>query len=242
MFGTIIGSFLNVVGLRFRSGLTLGGRSACHSCSKTLRWWELVPVVSFLLLRGRCSECKSRISIQYPLIELWTGVLFASLFSIYGVSIYYLLSTLIFCLYTVILIYDARHKIIPDSLVFTAIAFALAFRLLSGGEALDYLIGPILFSFFALLWLYSGGRWVGFGDAKLYLSVGLLLGGYLALSSFALAFWIGTLVTLPVALYEMLSKRKGLTIKREIPFAPFIIIGAWVALYFDLDIFHVLSF
>ena len=69
IFGTILGSFLNVVILRHNSGMTTGGRSMCFSCGKTLHWHELLPVVSYVMLRGKCSQCKSGISLQYPVVE-----------------------------------------------------------------------------------------------------------------------------------------------------------------------------
>lgn len=238
VFGAIVGSFLNVVGLRYRSGMGLGGRSACASCATTLRWWELLPVASFFILRGRCATCSSRISWQYPIVEIWTGILFVSLYQVFGLSIFYLLSTLIFCIYTVITIYDLRHKIIPDPLVFLTILLALIFRYISGGGALDWAIGPALFALFGFGWWVSKGRALGFGDAKLALSVGLFLGGALGLSAIAMAFWIGTVVTLPL----VLLKAKNVTIKSEIPFAPFLVAGAWASLLFNLDIFNVLSF
>lgn len=232
VLGAIVGSFLNVVGLRYRSGLSLGGRSSCASCSKTLSWWELLPVVSFFLLRGRCSSCKSKISWQYPLTEAWTGVVFVTLQPIYWP---------VFCLFTVILIYDFRHKIIPDPFVWSSVVLALVARFILGGGALDWLVGPVLGGLFALGWIISKGRALGLGDAKLALSVGLLLGGAQGLSAMALAFWIGTAVTLPFVFFGSILGPKKLTIKSEIPFAPFMIIGAWASLAFELDIFHVLS-
>jgi prepilin signal peptidase PulO-like enzyme (type II secretory pathway) len=229
VFGAIIGSFLNVIGLRWRSGIGFGGRSHCPACGKTLQWWELLPIVSFLILRGRCSSCGTKISWQYPLIEIWTGIIFVTLPP---------WAWPVFCIYAVILIYDLRHKIIPDTLVYAAILLSLALRAFYlGGTLLDWLVGPIIFALFALGWLISRGRALGFGDAKLVLSIGLLLGAPMALSALALAFWIGTAVTLPLVLF----KQKSLTIKSEIPFAPFLIIGAWASLCFGLDIFHVLS-
>src|SRR3989344_8920564 len=116
LFGAVVGSFLNVVGLRWNSGLSLGGRSSCATCSITLRWWELLPIVSFLALRGRCARCHSKISRQYPIVELWTGLIFATVPVI-------LLP--VFCIYIVITIYDLRHKIIPDSLVYASIVLSL---------------------------------------------------------------------------------------------------------------------
>lgn len=225
-----------MVGLRFRSGLTLGGRSFCPTCGKTLTWHELIPVVSYILLRGRCSKCKTHISLQYPLIELWTGMVFASFYSVFGLTSYSLLLAIVFSVYTVILIYDLRHKIIPDFLVYLSIGLSLLVPIFIIPYSLnDWLAGPILFSAFGLIWLVSKGRALGFGDAKLVLSIGLLLGAAQGYSATALAFWIGTAVTLPI----MLFSRKGITMKSEIPFAPFLIIGAWVSVFFGFDLFHV---
>lgn len=238
VLGLIIGSFLNVLALRLRSGLTLGGRSACFSCAKTLEWWELIPVLSFIFLRGRCSSCKTRISWQYPLVELWTGIFFVSLYFVSNTLLDYIFFTTIFSLYTAILVYDIRHKIIPDSLVFLSVILSLIYRFLIGGTLFDWLAGPIFFSFFGLIWLLSRGRAMGFGDAKLWLSVGLLLGFSQSLSAFALAAWIALLVTLPLMIFGMLKSGKKLTMKSEIPFAPFIIIGAWVSLAFSLNLFY----
>ena len=80
ILGLIIGSFLNVVILRFNTNKTLGGRSGCMACEKELNWYELIPVFSFFALQGRCSGCQTKISVQYPLVELATGVIFGVLF------------------------------------------------------------------------------------------------------------------------------------------------------------------
>jgi len=234
VFGLIIGSFLNVVGLRFRSGLGLGGRSFCTVCQKNLEWWELVPVVSFAALSGKCSRCKTRISWQYPLIELLTGFIFATLPRVSLIS--WLLFAIVFSIYIVILIYDARHKIIPDALVYPAICLAFLARIFSGGMfERDFLAAIGVFLFFGALYFFSRGRAMGFGDAKLALSIGFLLGTAESLSAAVLAFWIGTLAVFA----SFLLVRKKLTMKTEIPFAPFLILGAWLSLMFHLDLFHV---
>ncbi len=238
VLGLIIGSFLNVLGLRWNSGRGVGGRSFCVVCEKTLPWYELVPVVSFLGLGGKCSRCKTKISWQYPLVELWTGLIFATV---------PILAIPIFCIYVVITIYDLRHKIIPDNLVYSAIILSIFYRYITGGGMIDWLMGPIIFSFFGLIWLASKGRAIGFGDAKLGLSIGLLLGGSLGASAFALAFWIGASVSLLILLFgklgfSLFKRAKGLTMKSEIPFAPFLILGAWLAVVYQLDILHVAYF
>lgn len=166
------------------------------------------------------------------------GLVFASLYSVFGLTTYYLLLATVFSIYTVILIYDIRHKIIPDLLVYLAIGLSLLVPLfLIPYSLIDWLTGPILFTAFGLIWLVSRGRALGFGDAKLVLSIGLLLGAPQGFSAITLAFWIGTAVTLPI----MLFSRKGITMKSEIPFAPFLIIGAWVSVFFGFDLFHVQS-
>lgn len=253
LLGVVVGSFLNVVGLRWNSGIDLSGRSFCPVCRKKLHWWELFPVVSFFFLKGRCKGCRSQISWQYPLVELWTGLIFVTTFiAVEPISLLSLFSWLIilfvFCIYVVITIYDLRHKIIPDPLVYISIASGIILQLINLNFSLiDWLAGPILFSFFGLIWLLSQGRAMGFGDAKLGLSVGLLLGAAEGISAVILAFWIGTIITLA---YMTLAKLnfplwrggKRLTMKSEVPFAPFIILGAWISFIFQFDLFHVLSF
>ena len=238
VFGLLIGSFLNVLGLRWGSSKGFGGRSFCVSCEKSLHWYELIPVISFVGLRGKCSRCKSKISWQYPLVELWTALIFATV---------PLLTIPVFCIYVVITIYDIRHKIIPENLVYSAIILSFVYRLFIGGALVDWLAGPIFFAFFALLWLLSRGRAMGFGDAKLGLSIGLLLGAPFGLSAFALAFWIGAAVSLLMMLFSKLGlslfkRAKGLTMKSEIPFAPFLVLGAWLAFVFQFDLLHVKDF
>ena len=238
IFGAVIGSFLNVVGLRWDLK-NFGGRSHCLKCGKVLGWRELVPILSFFWLRGKCSGCKEKISWQYPAIEIFTGLIFATVPYIF---------LPVFCIYVVILIYDFKHKIIPDALVYISIVLAFLtsyFLLPSPFSFFDWLAGPILFVFFGSIWLFSRGRAMGFGDAKLGLSIGFLLGAAQSFSAIVLAFWIGASISL---LYILLGKTgfiknpKRLTMKSEIPFAPFIFMGAWISLIFQLDLLHVLSF
>ncbi|OHA89249.1 MAG: hypothetical protein A3C70_00170 [Candidatus Zambryskibacteria bacterium RIFCSPHIGHO2_02_FULL_43_14] len=243
VLGAIVGSFLNVVGLRWdllRHGgvlSTLGGRSSCPSCRKVLEWYELIPIFSFLILRGRCLSCGGKISWQYPIVELWTGLIFATVPYIF---------IPVFCVYIVITIYDLRHKIIPNPLVYSAILLSLTIPLFFiHYTLLDWFSGPILFAFFASIWFLSRGRAMGFGDAKLGLSVGLLLGASQGFSAIVLAFWIGALGSLAYLFLnkiDFLKNTKRLTMKSEIPFAPFIVVGAWMSLMFHLNIFHVALF
>ncbi len=232
-----MGSFLNVVGLRWDKK-NFGGRSMCPNCKKILKWWELIPFISFLALRAKCGGCKASISWQYPAVEILTGLVFATIFNFQFSILQNLILITVFSIYIVITIYDLKHKIIPDELVYAAIFLSLLIPIFFiHYSLLDWLSGPIIFAFFGLIWLISRGRAMGFGDAKLGLSIGLLLGAPLGFSAIILAFWIGALISVIYLFFN-----KNLTIKSEIPFAPFIIMGAWISLIFHLDILHVTLF
>lgn len=251
-FGAIIGSFLNVVALRFKTGKGLDGRSFCFSCGKHLGFFDLVPILSFLALRGRCRHCKSKISIQYPLVEFLTGVMFMLVFLNFEESLL-LLSPLVlpyyftvFSILIVIAIYDIRHKIVPDFFAFLFALFSLGGLFLSYDlktlfsfpGILDFLAGPILFFFFFIFWFLSSGRWMGLGDAKLALGVGWFLGIVEGSSAIIIAFWAGAFVSIVLILLSKIGITKKIGLKSEIPFAPFIILGLVFAFFFHPDILH----
>ena len=265
LFGAIVGSFLNVVALRYGTGMkAVKGRSRCFSCGKTLHWSELVPIISFAWLRGKCAGCKSKISWQYPIIEFLTGVLFVATFiNLYPLfaltSIYFLLSfvlvSTIWSILVVILIYDIKHKIIPDPLVFSFIIVSVLKLILDiyflknysvQSIFFDVMAGPIFFVPFFLLWFISKGKWIGFGDGKLSLGIGIFLGLSKGLSAITVGFWSGAILGI---LFIILSKTKvtnrlflpikRFTMKSEVPFAPFLIFGSILAYFFNLDIFGI---
>ncbi len=248
-FGLIVGSFLNVVICRYNTSKSLGGRSACMSCRNTLCWYELIPLISFLAQGGRCRSCKTKISMQYPLVELATGLTFALLFlkfqnifyadvSIFAITFMYYV--FMFSLLLVIATYDLRHKIIPDelSLFFGLFAFLGLFLFNGSGfyphlpSLLEFLSGIFIALPFALLWLVSASTWMGFGDAKLAVGLGWLLGLSRALSGLVIAFWSGAILGL---ILIILTKKYSM--KSEIPFAPFLVFGALVAFLFELHLF-----
>ncbi|MDD5050413.1 MAG: prepilin peptidase [Candidatus Pacebacteria bacterium] len=255
IFGLIVGSFLNVVILRYNTGTTIGGRSYCFSCGKTLHWYELIPLLSFLIQLGKCRSCKAKISWQYPLVELSTGILFALTLLSFPVfssrDLFILFFYLIIeSILIVITVYDLRHKIIPDALVYTFAFLSLGAIFVPALHATRYtfydlLAGPILFLFpFFLLWFISKGRWMGLGDAKLSLGIGWFLGLAYGISAIILGFWIGAGVSLLLLLVQKIAKGKtplisglgNLTMKSEIPFGPFLILGALLVLFLRIDI------
>ncbi|MDO8579742.1 MAG: prepilin peptidase [bacterium] len=249
IFGLIIGSFLNVVILRWNTGMSISrGRSKCFSCDKTLSWYELIPLFSFIVQLGKCRVCGSKISLQYPLVELATGILLLTTFIIISDSFaIFVLTAIVICLYIVIFVYDLRHKIIPDFFSYTAALIALVIIALewqSSGilDLWKIVAGPSLFLFFYFFWFISRGRWMGFGDAKLALSIGWLLGMWQGIAAILLSFWIGAFFSLLLIFVQGMSQNGGLSLKSEIPFGPFILIGFFIVFVFHIDIQSILYF
>ena len=247
ILGTIIGSFLNVVIIRYNTHRTFGGRSGCMTCGKQLSWYELFPVFSYFFLKGRCKGCQMRISIQYPLVEFFSGILFALLFLKFqntffldtvGFTASFAFYGTIFSLLLVIAVYDLKHKIIPDALAlilgilsFSGLFFFANYNFSPHFPGLwEFLAGPLIALPFALLWLLSRGRWMGLGDAKLAISFGWILGLSVAFSGLLVAFWAGAIIGLLLIAF---SKVHGM--KSEIPFAPFLVLGILLTFLFGLQ-------
>lgn len=249
VFGLIIGSFLNVVIYRINTGRHFGGRSFCFSCSRVLSWYELVPVLSYVFQLGKCRGCKTKISMQYPLVELATGLIFACIF--YKFQFIFWLNTVsfsltlayfatLFSLLIVITVYDFKHKMIPNSLSFALGLFSFVglFFFLNTNfyphipTLMEFLSGPILALPFALLFFISRGKWMGFGDAKLAIGLGWMLGLSLGLSALVLAFWIGAIFGILLIIFSKKHK-----LKTEVPFAPFLALGTLVAFLFEFNFF-----
>jgi prepilin signal peptidase PulO-like enzyme (type II secretory pathway) len=237
IFGTIIGSFLNVISLRYNTGMGARGRSKCMTCGKNLTWTELVPLFSFIFQGGECRKCKSKISWQYPLVEFIAGVIFVLIiwkFPPLDVksaieTVYYLITASILL---VICVYDMRHKVIPDALSYIFSTLALAHLVFIDTPTVSaVLAGPLLALPFALIWLFSKGKWMGLGDAKLILGIGWALGMTLGISAVILAFWIGAVVSV-----TYLFLRGKMRPKYEIPFGPYLILGMYVVLFTGIKV------
>ena len=240
LFGLIIGSFLNCLIYRLEKNKSfLKGRSYCPHCNKTLKWFDLIPILSFLFLRAKCRYCKKKISFQYPLVELVTGLLFVLIFWHFGFNVgfvalsYFLISTVFLI---IIFVYDLKHYIIPDKIIYPAIVIAIIFNLqfLVFNQfsifKFSILSAVLPALFFLAIILLSRGRAMGWGDFKLAILMGLLLGWPNILVAFFLAFLMGSLVGMGL----IISKRK--TIKSIIPFGPFLVIATFIALFFGEQI------
>jgi prepilin signal peptidase PulO-like enzyme (type II secretory pathway) len=255
LLGVIIGSFMNVVILRHNTGKTVGGRSACMTCRTRLGGRELIPLLSFLIQRGKCRHCATRISLQYPAVELVTGLLFAVNFyyiqSFSGLSlqtfITFALTSAIFALLVAIFVYDVRHKIIPDSFSFSAfglsIVYALSIYVWKGGLSFgtlgvyDFFAGLLFYVGIYLMWRLSSGRLIGLGDAKLLLTIGTVLGLVYGLSAIFVSVWLGMIFVIFLVLKGFLGQTPGrITMKSEIAFGPFLILGFLIVYFTKIDV------
>lgn len=245
VFGTLIGSFLNVVIWRLPRGKNLRGRSHCPHCGHVLRPQELFPVFSYLFLRGRCAKCGKRISPRYMFIELITGALFALAAlhilpaAIDAVSIIELLRILfILAILISVFVIDLEHYLILDVIVFPAAAITFALNIvldvsaqqsvfaLSSNTAGGVLAAMLAAGFFYIIWRVSAGKWMGFGDVKFSIFLGLALGWTGILVGLFLAFMIGAVV----GVLLLIAGTKSM--QSRLPFGTFLTLGALLALFY----------
>lgn len=200
IFGLILGSFLNAVIFRLHSGESvLSGRSHCVHCGKTLQAWDLIPVFSFLFLRGRCRYCREKISWQYPIIELVTAITFVLLAASHGLWImdYGLWFQLVMAAFLIVIaVFDFKYYLILDKVVLPATVLAVAYNIWHGQLFVGLLSGLGLAGFFWLQYLVSKGRWIGLGDVKLGFFLGNLFGWPQSLVMLLLAYFGGAAVGL----------------------------------------------
>jgi prepilin signal peptidase PulO-like enzyme (type II secretory pathway) len=225
LIGVCMGSFGNVIIFRTPEGKSIRGRSVCRHCGKELRAWELVPLLSFLFLRGRCARCKNPLSWQYPLVELASGLLFLTAISYLQYFHVALLLGAILWLLLLIAVIDLRTKMISDALNIPFAILSLIYSLVHGiFPWVAILVGA---GFFLLQWAVSRGKWVGSGDIILAAGMGALLGTWQKTLVFLfLSYIIGALVAV------VLMARGSASRKDMMAFGPFLIIGGIVAFFF----------
>lgn len=248
IFGTAIGSFLNVLIWRLPREETIQGRSYCPHCSHQLVWHDLVPVFSYLFQRGECKYCSKPVSFRYPLIELITGILFGLAMWLYPVVD--LLTFLLFlkiivaiAICVVVFVIDLEHYLILDKLVYPGIIlmlfFSIVLDLFGGGTfsaaaflyaaTIQGLIGAaVAFIPFWLLWFGSRGKWMGYGDVKFVAFMGLALGWRGVIMALLVSFVVGAMV----GLILIAAGKKQLSSK--IPFGTFLSLSTILALFWGM--------
>ncbi|QAT41174.1 A24 family peptidase [Clostridium sp. JN-9] len=229
IIGLIIGSFLNVCIYRIPREESISfPPSHCTNCGNRIKWYDLIPVFSYLILRGKCRYCKERISFRYPLIELTTGIMFLALYMKFGLSIDFVKSAILICFLLVIGIIDfdttdVYSKTTYSGIVFGIILLIINFIYFSGG-VLDFLIGGAIgFSVIALIILLTHG--MGWGDAEICGMCGLFLGWKLTIFMLFISFTLGGLI----GIILLITKKKSR--KDYIPFGPYISIAAAISIF-----------
>ncbi len=228
IFGSVFGSFFNVVGLRIPNKSFLREkRSYCDYCRRQLSWRELIPVLSYVAQRGRCKECAAKISPLYPVMELITGFLFAFTYYFYGWSNQLLLGLLLIALIMPITVSDIKYRKVPNQLLLFFLPIFIIYHLfypltpwwdslLGAGAAIILLL--------LIYFLSKGG--MGLGDVKYYALLGFIFG----LEQFLLLFLLSTVYGVMIGMVKMGVKRTGR--KTKLTFAPFIGLAALTVFYF----------
>ena len=243
ILGLIIGSFLNAVVYRLDAVESLWERSHCPHCKKKIRWFDNIPLLSFIVLSARCRDCGEKISWQYPAVELMTGIVFAMIGSYFFVQadMFSWLTTLYlmaeFSLLIIIFIYDLKYMEIPMIILWAGVAVAVVYSLIADWNQFgtadsllslnlisSLIAGIVAFLFFFVLAAASKETWMGMGDAYLGLLAGLIMGWPGILLALLFSFTVGAVVSMIL----VFLRRK--TVKSQVPFAPFLVVGMLLAI------------
>jgi len=253
--GLAIGSFLNVLIDRLSTGGSIRGRSYCDHCHHQLAWYDLIPVISFILLKRKCGYCSKKISFYYPFVELLTGFTFVGIwnlkseiwniahpYSMFNVldSVFLLKIVFLGIISSLIVMFfsDAKYHIIPDEIQITLLIFSFVFLLIQGftltGIISRFLAAILVMLPILFIFLITQSRGMGFGDVKLAINIGFLLGLKNGLLSLYLAFIIGAVV----GLILIALRRRGL--KSKVAFGPFLILGLLTVLFWQDKVYEVI--
>lgn len=241
LVGVVFGSFYNVLGTRIPKGESIVKPSShCENCGHVLKWYELIPIISFLALKGRCSSCKTKLSWMYPFSELFCGILFAISFYSYGFSIELFVSLIISSLLIIVIVSDINYMIIPDRFIVIPSILIIILKLIEFGvEKTFYAVLSGILSFTIMYLIMKLGSFLfkkealGGADVKLMFIVGLCLEPFLSL----IVIIIASVIALPVALFLLYKEKENI-----IPFGPFIVVGLLIMMFTKLNTQEIINF
>lgn len=252
IYGLLLGSFFNVVGYRIPNNLSIiRPGSFCPKCKHELKWYELIPVLSFIIQKGKCRKCKCKISLFYPTIELLTGILSLVAYLIFGFSMNFVISLFVIAFLVIVIVSDFSYLIIPDEITSFFSIFIIAIQLVYKGW--EYALSSCFFGLFLFtlmfLIMYVGSKIMneealGGGDVKLMFFVGAVLNiinpinifdisSYFVLINGFFEIFLSCLIAAPFALFNFFS-RKG----RAIPFGPFILCALLIIFLISFDVLN----
>lgn len=232
LFGITVGSFLNVCILRIpKHESIVTGPSHCTSCGKRLKWYELIPLFSFLALRGQCSACKAHISTQYPIIEAVNGLLWLLVLFVLGFTPQALIGCFLTSALIVLSVIDARTREIPFGISVFILVLGVIAALLDLQNWLSHLIGLFAIALpLYLVFAITGGRSIGGGDIKLMAGCGLILGWKIVLLGFFLGCFAATLIHLSLMAFKKAD--------RTLSFGPYLSVGVLVAMLWGSSVIN----
>lgn len=234
ILGLVVGSFLNVVIFRLDSKKSfIFGRSFCFFCKKQINWYDNIPLISFLILKGQCRNCKEKISWQYPLVELATALIFIWLYLLFGLSFKFFALAVFSCFLLIIFVYDLKTYLILDRISIPAMIIAFLFNLYLGFGFWNLILaGLVGGGFFALQYFFSKGKWVGGGDIRLGAIMGLMLGFKFLFVALFIAYIIGGFVGI-----ILIALRKK-EMSSAVPFGPFLTAATFITFIYGQSILN----
>lgn len=247
IIGLVFGSFFNVVGYRVPNGMSIVyPPSNCPNCKHRLKFYELIPVFSYLFLFGKCLNCKKKISITYPFFELLTGVLFLLCYCTFGINIKFIIAITFVSILIIITISDIRYYIIPDEVLIIGavliIAELLINKFVNNLNIVSSVLLPILngLGSFAILYLFKvfgdlvfKKESLGGGDIKLLFIIGLVLGFDMSI----VTIFIASFIALPLSIISLIKDNNNI-----LPFGPYLSISSVLILLTDLNLNNILQF
>ncbi|GAB3065246.1 prepilin peptidase [Virgibacillus ainsalahensis] len=234
MIGLIFGSFYNVVGLRLPKQINFANdRSVCTHCKHQLTWYENIPLLSFIIQGGRCRHCSEKISCIYPVIELFTGVLFALSYYLVGLGLEIVTTLLLVSMLMIILVSDIKYMIIPNKVLLFFLPLFIMMRIIQPlqpwwSAVLGGIIGMMIIAI--IIFVSRGG--MGAGDMKLFGVLGIVLGIEKVLLAFFLSCIIGSVFGMVLLLFKVIDR------KQPVPFGPYIVIAALMTYFYGDSLIH----
>ena len=231
VLGTVFGSFFGVVGTRLSEGKSiLKPRSHCNYCNHILNWYELIPVFSYIIQKGKCRKCDKSLSIFYPTIELLAGILFSVCYFCFGFSIELLLSLLIVSFLIIVIVSDLTYLIIPDeiTLFFSIVVVIVKLFAFSIQDTIFSVLSGILLFLLMYIIMVLGNKMfkketLGGADIKLMFFVGLMIRPSLGIFSI----FLSSCLALPVSIFSLIKNKNNV-----IPFGPFILMSLFLIFCF----------
>lgn len=238
--GLFMGSFYNVVGYRLPNKMSLiKPNSHCTNCKKELKWYHLIPVFSYIFLRGKCQYCKAKIGIIHPMVELMTGILFAVSFYSFDFTWELGIALIISSLFAIIIVSDLNYLVIPDEVLLVSGAMVLIINIFNYGikGAIYYLIyGLIMFAMMFIMMKLGNKIFkkesLGGGDIKLMLVLGMTLSPIMSIFSI----FIASCIALPISILILFKNKDNI-----IPFGPFLVAGNLLVMFLKLDVLEIIK-